>query len=437
MSKVFVLDTYCKPLGPVHPGWARLLLTQGKAAVYRRFPFTIILKVVVEEPQLEPLRIKLDPGSQTTGLAVVNDTNGDVVFAANLGHRGKKIKKRIDVRRAVRHSRRARHTRYRKPRFKNRRRFGGWLPPSLESRVVNVLTWVNRLRRYCPITAVSMELVKFDTQRMDNSGISGIEYQQGTLQGYEIREYLLEKWNRQCSYCGKRGVPLQVEHIRPRADGGTDRISTLCLACEKCNLAKGTKDIKDFLRKKPEVLKCILAQAKAPLRDTGTCNATRWVLYERLKAIGLPIECGSGGLTKFNRTVRELPKDHWVDALCVGRSTPFSLQVQGVIPLFITATGYGNRQMCGTDESGFVTRHRQRKKVHYGFQTGDLARAVVPQGTHKGMHVGRVTTRANGSFDLKTASGRKEGIPARYCRPIHRNDGYNYQPRRSGHSSPA
>jgi len=72
MSKVFVLDTSKRPLNPVHPGRARLLLKQGKAAVYRRFPFTLILKHAVEQPVLHPLRVKIDPGSQTTGLALVN-----------------------------------------------------------------------------------------------------------------------------------------------------------------------------------------------------------------------------------------------------------------------------------------------------------------------------------------------------------------------------
>ena len=115
---------------------------------------------------------------------------------------------------------------------------------------------------------------------MDHPEISGVEYQQGTLAGYELREYLLEKWGRKCAYCGKQDIPLQVEHIHPRANGGTNRASNLCLACEKCNLAKGTRDIKDFLSDKPNVLKKILAQAKAPLKDVAAVNATRWVLCQ-------------------------------------------------------------------------------------------------------------------------------------------------------------
>jgi hypothetical protein len=140
MSKVFVLDALKQPLTPVHPGRARLLLTVGKAAVYRRYPFTIILKREVEHPAPAPLRLKIDPGAKTTGLALVDDVSGEVVWAAELTHRGAAIKKALDTRRNVRRGRRSRKTRYRAPRFANRKRKKGWLPPSLISRVENILT---------------------------------------------------------------------------------------------------------------------------------------------------------------------------------------------------------------------------------------------------------------------------------------------------------
>ena len=428
MSNVFVLDTTKQPLNPVHPGRARLLLKEGKAAVWRRYPFTIILKCEVDHPQLEPLRLKLDPGSKTTGMSLVNDATGQVVWAAELTHRGATIKKRLDERRGVRRKRRYRFTRYRQPRFNNRRnQKKGWLPPSLESRIANILTWVKRLQRLCPIAALSQEVVKFDAAALDNAEISGVEYQQGTLAGYEVREYLLEKWNRTCAYCDVKEVPLQVEHIQSRAKGGSNRVSNLTLACEPCNIAKGTQDIRDFLQEQPERLAHILAQGSAPLKDAAAVNATRWALFERLKALGLPVECGSGGLTKYNRTTRDLPKTHWLDAACVGKSTPESLTIKDCRTFLITATGSGCRQMCSMDKHGFPrTGPKQAKRVK-GFQTGDLVRARVPSGKYAGIHVGRVLVRATGSFDIRTAHGRVQGISHRHCQPIHRNDGYSYQ----------
>ena len=427
MSNVFVLDTNHKPLNPVHPGSARRLLTQGKAAVFKRYPFTIILKNAVDAPTLEPLRVKLDPGSKTTGIAIANNATGDVVFAAELTHRGQAIKKALDQRRGVRRGRRNRLTRYRQPRFQNRRRPQGWLAPSLASRVSNVVTWVQRLMRLCPITAISQELVRFDLQQMENPEIGGVEYQQGTLAGYEVREYLLEKWERRCAYCGTKDVPLQIEHICCRAKGGSDRISNLTLACDACNRQKGTRDLAVFLAKKPETLMKIQAQVKAPLKDAAAVNATRWALYEHLQTLGLPVECGSGGRTRFNRSTRGLEKTHWLDAACVGASTPERLRIQGIVPLRITAQGHGCRQMCLMGNLGFPRTGPKGPKKVKGFQTGDMVRAVVTKGSKIGIYTGRVAIRANGSFNITTKHQTVQGISHRFCTLLHRCDGYGYQ----------
>lgn len=427
MSNVFVIDTTKKALNPVHPARARLLLTQGEAAVFRRYPFTIILKHEVKQPDVEPLRLKIDPGSQTTGFAIINDATGDVIWTAELAHRGQAIKEALEARRGVRRSRRQRKTRYRKPRWGNRlRNKEGWLPPSLMSRVYNVLTWVARLRRFAPIMDISQELVRFDMQLMETPTIAGVEYQQGTLAGYELREYLLAKWGRQCVYCDAKAVPLQIEHILCRKKGGSHRESNLTIACGPCNLKKGTQDIRAFLKHKPDVLKRILAQAKAPLKDAATVNATRWELYCRLQATGLPIECGTGGRTKFNRVTRALPKTHCLDAACVGASTPEVLHAKGVHPLLIKAMGHGCRQMCRMDKYGFPRTGPKQARIVKGFQTGDMVKAIVPKGKKQGTYHGRVAIRTSGSFNITTAHGTIQGIGSQYCQVIHHSDGYSY-----------
>ncbi|HLJ82362.1 MAG TPA: RNA-guided endonuclease IscB [Ktedonobacterales bacterium] len=425
MSMVFVVDTEKRPLAPCHPARARKLLTSGKAAVWRRYPFIIIFKRAVPDAVPEPLRVKIDPGSKVTGLAIVNDATGhvgQVVWAAELTHRGQRVHKSLLARRALRRGRRQRHTRYRPARFNNRRRREGWLPPSLESRLSNVLTWVARLCRYAPISGISQELVKFDTQLLEYPDISGVAYQQGELAGYEVREYLLEKWARTCAYCGATGVPLQVEHIVPKARGGSDRVSNLTIACEPCNTAKGTKTAAEFGH--PNVQ----AQARRPLRDAAAINASRWVLYHRLQATGLSIEVGTGGRTKWNRITRCLPKTHWLDAVCVGASTPQHLHVAGVVPLQITATGRHSRQMCRTNAAGFPVKAPKATSVVGGMRTGDIVRAVVPFPSIKsGVYVGRLAVRATGSCNIKTRSGMMQGILVRYCQPLHRGDGYFYR----------
>ena len=85
--------------------------------------------------------------------------------------------------------------------------------------------------KYIRVSQISVETVRFDTQKLENPEISGSEYQRGTLFGYEVREYLLEKWGRQCAYCQKENVPLEIDHIIPRSKGGSSKVSNLMISC--------------------------------------------------------------------------------------------------------------------------------------------------------------------------------------------------------------
>ena len=437
-NRVFVLNQDKQPLMPCHPARARELLKKGNAAVFRRFPFTIILRRPTT-PYKQPVRLKVDPGSRTSGMAVVATyKRGQVcVFAAELQHRGLAIKEALYKRRGVRRSRRHRHTRYRKPRFKNRRRHAGWLAPSLESRVQNVVQWAKRLMRWMPLTDLSMESVRFDMQRLEKPEIDGVEYQQGTLFGYEVREYLLEKWDRKCFYCDAAEVPLQNDHIIPRSKNGTDRVSNLTLACARCNQKKGNQDVKDFLAKQPDKYKALMAKAKAPLKDAAAVNSTRLALLERLQGLGLPVEIGSGGQTKWNRSQQRYAKTHWLDAVCVGKSGEDVWVAPKQEVLEIRAMGRGNRQMCSVDRYGFPrTAPKARQKKVHGFQTGDMVEAVVPKGKKAGRYVGRVAVRSTGSFNIKTAQDTVQGISHKHCRTLQQTDGYAYHERKDGASSP-
>lgn len=422
--QVFVIDRNKQPRNPIHPALARRLLKLGYAAVYRRYPFTIILKKEIGGLPLKPVRLKIDPGAKTTGLALLQ--GNVIIWKAELTHRGFAIRESLTARRAIRRNRRNRKTRYRKPRFLNRVKCQKWLPPSLMSRVHNIITWVKRLQKVCNITAISQELVRFDTQKMRNPEISGVEYQQGTLMGYELREYMLEKWKRECAYCGAKDARLEIEHIQPRCKGGSNSITNLTLACHKCNQKKGEKDIKVFLKAKPEVLKKILAIAKKSLADAAAVNATRNELRRQLEATGLPVEVGTGGQTKFNRCQQGLEKTHWLDAACVGESTPTKLKDLPGKPLLIKACGHGSRQMCRTDKFGFPSRHVSQFKLVKGFQTGDIVKAVVTTGKKTGTYMGRVAVRSTGSFNISTATGLVQGVSYKHCSTIHKKDGYGY-----------
>ena len=438
---VFVLDTQGQALMPCTEKRARLLLARGRARVHRLVPMVIrLVDRTVDTCAFQPLRLKLDPGSKTTGLALVRDTQvidrqtGEVQTAAvvlnlmELIHRGKQISEALTARRHMRRRRRS-QLRHRAPRFLNRgNQQRGWLAPSLQHRVDTCMAWVRRIQRWAPVTALSSELVRFDTQALQNPEISGVEYQQGALFGYELREYLLEKWGRQCAYCDATDVPLQIEHIRPKAQGGSNRAANLTLACQCCNQKKAARSIEDFLAKDKKRLAKILADAKTPLRDAAAVNATRWALANTLQATGLPVELASGGQTKFNRCTLGIPKTHALDAACVG--TLQAIENWQRPTLTLKATGRGSYQRTRLNKFGFPRGYLLRSKRVHGFGTGDLVRVEVPAGVKAGTYTGRVAIRASGSFNIQSYQDGKsvvvQGIRHKHCRVIQRADGYGY-----------
>jgi len=398
------------------------------------FPFTIRLKDrTAEESVIKPVRVKVDPGARFTGIAIVReDRQGGprLIAGIELEHRGNAIRDNMTKRAGYRRRRRSANTRYRAPRFDNRRRPEGRFPPSLRHRIDTTVSWMRRLTRIAPVSGFSVESVKFDTQKMLDPEVSGKEYQQGELEGYEVREYLLEKWCRKCAYCNAGNVPLQVEHIVPRARDGSDRVSNLTLACERCNRAKGARPVKEFLHDKPALLGRIRAHAKAPLSSAAAVNSTRNALFGEMRAFGLPVETGSGGLTKYNRTRLGLPKSHVLDALCVGTVSSAKVLTDSV--LHVRCTGRGRYSRTLTDKYGFPRAYLPRGKRFFGFATGDIVRTAVPKGKYKGTWTGRVAVRESGWFALSTGKntpdGKKERVNVKWdtCKILERNNGYEY-----------
>ena len=421
--KVLVVDKRKQPLMPCSIYRAHLLLDRGRAVVHKQYPFTIRLKDRIGG-EVQPVRIKLDPGSKVTGIAVVRDDGGNqgttVLALIELSHRGHQISEALTARRAFRRRRRGANLRYRKPRFYNRRKPEGWLPPSLRHRIDTCMSVVERLRRLVPVTSISVERVRFDMQLLENAEISGVEYQHGTLVDTEAREYVLARGGHCCAYCGATGVPLNLDHVIAKARGGSNGVRNRVPACIPCNNKKAARPAGEFLAGKPAVLARVMAQLKAPLKDAAAVNATRWALWEALDATGLPVEASSGGRTKFNRTRLGIPKTHALDAACVGEVE--ALSGWQVPTLEIKATGRGTYCRTKLDTYGFPRGYCMRSKSVRGFQTGDIVRAEVPNGKNAGIHVGRVAVRASGSFNV----GAVQGINWKRCRLLHRADGYGY-----------
>lgn len=450
MSKVPVLDTMKRPLEPCHPAVARRLLREGQAAVFKRYPFTIILKKEVGDPKTTDYTLSVDPGSRCTGMAIT-DSENNIVACFELHHRGQAIKKQLTDRAGYRRSRRTRKLRYRPSRWQNRSRkapvltpngwqyqsFGqsskDWIAPSLMSRVFNIYTWVRRLSKVYPISRLAVEHVKFDTQLMENPEISGVDYQRGTLFEAEVWEYLLEKFGRKCFYCGVKNVPLEKEHILPKAKGGTNRVSNLTVSCRKCNIEKGNRHPGEIDGNFGKRVQSALRAAKKPLKDAQAVNTIRWKIVETLKATGLPVIYGTGGKTKWHRKQAGLLKTHYYDAACVA-GVPNSSVPQSV--LAIHAVGYGHRGNLGDYQTkqkvpGFKSPYTRIEHAG-GFQKLDTVEMIAK----KGKVVGYLNT-FDKTVDSKpqklrvkthwNGDGRISGNITQLQRIIQRRDGYAYE----------
>ncbi len=281
------------------------LLKEGKATVVQRCPFTIQLNYATGEAT-QSIKLGVDPGYMKLGFSATTDKLE--VISCTLRLR-KDVSNKLAEKRRYRSTRRGRLG-YRPPRFDNRTRPEGWLPPSIQHRHDSHIRLGETLETMLPIPFKKIEVGNFDAHKMQHPEITGVEYQQGELQGYEVKEYLLDKWGRKCAYCGKTGVPLEVEHIVPKSRGGTDRVSNLTIACRKCNLKKGDKTAEEF------GYPHIQQQAKTPLKATACLNNIRWKLVEQLDA-----EYTYGYVTKYHRNKLGLEKSHINDAFVIAGGT--------------------------------------------------------------------------------------------------------------------
>jgi hypothetical protein len=283
---------------------------------------------------------------------------------------------------------------------------------------------VEKMRMWFPITAVVLELARFDMQKIENADIKGVEYQQGALWGFELREYLLTKFQHQCVYCDAKNVPLNMDHLEAKSRGGSNRLSNRVLACIRCNDANGSLPVEDFVTD-PERLARIRQWARLPLRDAAALNSTRRALWLAICKTGLSVHNGSGGRTKFNRARNGLEKSHCNDALAAGEADCIAAYSKTV--LVARQTGRGSYARTRSDRFGFPRLILPRRKAVYGFATGDTVRAVIATGKYAGSYVGRVSIRSSGRFAVRTASSMAPSVRHEDCTLLQRGAGWYFE----------
>ena len=283
----------------------RILLKTKKAKVTKRCPFTIQL-AYDSTNYTQEVTLGVDAGSKHIGLSAT--TKDKVLFESDVELRND-ITDLLSTRRQNRRTRRNRKTRYRKPRFNNRRRKDGWLAPSVQNKVNTHLTVIRKANEILPIAKIIVEVASFDIQKIKNPTISGTKYQQGERLGFwNIREYVLFRDGHTCQCCkGKsKDKILNVHHIESRKTGG-DAPNNLITLCETCHTGyhKGTVKLPKTIRR------------GMSFRDATFMGIMRWAFYNKLKEIYPNVSLTYGYITKNTRIESGLPKDHYIDARCI------------------------------------------------------------------------------------------------------------------------
>lgn len=464
MSPVIaVVSPNGKPLTPTtRAGRVRHLLKSGRARIISYDPFGIQLQYDTPEVVSAPLTLGADPGFAHFSVAIAqpdlrNPQKARILLAHEILLRTD-IRAQLTTRATARRARRRRHTRYRQPRFDNRVqsfcaacgvnhpptvwkvvsrkhgrgfkrvsngraalcracRLAGRTPPkglhpeplvlnpTLANKVDTALRRIAHLCQIFPIGTIRLELAAFDTQKMANPDIQNWAYQHGTLAGYEIKEYLLRRDHHRCVYCHERsGDPiLEIEHVIPKTQGGSDSVRNLVIACHTCNHEKGPRDAAAFGF--PGIQR--MANRFRAFRYSALTQSFKWALWRGLQNLNVPIEATFGYATKYWRRQHRLPKVQVVDAMVIAAGDKsFSLPDSMTIERRIKARRPFHHWSHENQKGHATVKTRARRMIN-GFALYDQVR--VTAGPHQNT-VGYITgLRTSGTFEISHLEGDRIG----------------------------
>ena len=384
---VYVISKNGQPLMPTENHTkVRVLLKSKKAKVIKTCPFTIQL-TYDSTNYAQDITLGVDSGSKHIGLSAT--TKSKVLFESDVELRND-IVNLLSTRRQNRRTRRNRKTRYRKPRFDNRRRKEDWLAPSIQNKVYSHLTVIRKVHEILPVTKIVVEVASFDIQKIKNPTISGTEYQQGEQSEFwNVREYVLFRDGHICQCCkGKsKDKILNVHHIESRKTGG-NAPNNLITLCETCHTGyhKG-------IVKLPKTI-----HRGMSFKDAAFMGIMRWAFYNKLKEIFPNVSLTYGYITKNTRIRNSLPKEHYIDARCIS-GNPKAIS-DGTV-YYQKKVRCHNRQIHkNTILKGGIRKRNQAPYDVMGFRLFDKVK-------WKGQSCFIFGRRSTGRMDLRLLNGTK------------------------------
>ncbi len=394
----YVLNQRGRSLMPCSVRKARVLLKKGEAHVVRTNPFFVIKLNKSTGEQVQTCSVGIDSGSKNVGFSVITDkkevTSGTLVL-------DNKTSERLTERALYRRGRRNKLW-YRKPRFNNRTKHDGWLPPSVQRKFNAHITLINKLKQVLPIKDITIEVGNFDIQKIENPDIAGVQYQRGSMYEYQnMRSFLMARETGKCQICGKefsKRDGSHIHHIIPRSDGGTDREANLALLHKACH--KNLHDKKLFN---------LLTRNKT-YKDAMFMSVIRSRFGEFFHNFKLVY----GNETFVNRNALRLEKTHYNDAFVIagGNSQTKTQQI-------ILKQKHKNNRILQVNRKGFRPSIRKQR---YSIQPYDIIMVGNNKFTVKGAHsYGRAIacTDGNKNFDF----GIKKVEKTFHTPTIYREDG--------------
>jgi len=398
LAMVYVLNKDGQALMPTSRyGKVRRLLKSDKAKVVKRCPFTIQL-MYDSTNYTQDITLGVDSGSKHIGLSAT--TKEKVLFEADVELRND-IVDLLSTRRELRRSRRNRKTRYRKPRFNNRKRSDKWLAPSIHNKINTHLTMVNKVHKILPISNIIVEVASFDIQKIKNPNIKGVGYQQGEqLDFWNVREYVLSRDGHVCQCCkGKsKDKILNVHHIESRKTGGNapNNLITLCETCHK-----------EFHQGKIELPKIIKRGMK--FNDAIFMGVMRWAFYNKLKEQYSDVKLTFGYIAKNTRIENKLPKAHYIDARCISDNPKAKANNE---VFYYKKVRCHNRQIhkCTINKGGIRKLNQAPYEVK-GFRLFDKV-------SYQRKEYIIFSRRQSGFFDIRTLNGTKVNKGSISCKKL-------------------
>jgi len=343
MKVTYVLDLQGKPLMPCKPVIARLLLKQKNAKVIKRCPFIIQLLYNTTDYK-QDINLGIDTGYKNIGFSAI--TKKCELMSGELTLENE-MTKRLQDRAMYRRNRRSR-LRYRKLRFDNRKKPEGCLPPSIQRRFDIHISLINQIKKILPITKVTVEVAKFDIQKLENPDIKSEEYQQGTMYEYRNRiAYLIAREKGKCQFCGKsykKGDGWRLHHIWGKSK---DRLQDWALLHESCHKHLHQKGLEKRLQSK-----------KSKSYKPSTFMS---IIQKRFKHM---FDYTFGNITFQNRIDNNLEKSHINDAFIIAGG---SNQIR-CNPFNIIQKRKNNRQL----QKNRIGFKRSIRKQRYSLQPKDL-----------------------------------------------------------------